>query len=182
MEVNSGGATSGVDSGGAVSATLNQVLPDWELIPVAPYSHAATHAVEAQCVQFMHGVLYFGFADGRFGYAGRACDMLAQSFGPCDFNMCSTWHRPYMDTKPLYPSRDTYELCAAIAFQWRWNNFTQTRHISIKHFYCRELIESVELGVEFVPDKDSMADVGTNPLLNQVKMWQVANEVIAVPD
>ena len=59
------------------------------LIQVAPCSLAAAHAVEVQYVQFMLRMLHFGSTDG-FGYAGRIYDLMAQSSGPCNWNMCST--------------------------------------------------------------------------------------------
>ena len=60
-------------------------------------------------------------------------------------------------------------------------NSTQARHISIKHFYCRELVESGELDVGFVPGKDNMADMGIRPL-DRIKLWEFAIKVIALPD
>ena len=60
-------------------------------------------------------------------------------------------------------------------------NSTQTRHIPIKHLYCRELVESGELDVGFVPGKDNMADMGTMPL-DRIKRWEFAIKVIALPN
>jgi hypothetical protein len=59
-------------------------------------------------------------------------------------------------------------------------NSTQTRHISIKHFYCRELVDSGDIEVGFVPGKDNMADMGTKPL-DRVKLWEFAIKVLALP-
>ena len=54
-----------------------------------------------------------------------------------------------------YPSRIHSDSEGAETLASNDKNSTQTRHISIKHFYCKELVDSGDMEVGFVPGKDN---------------------------
>ena len=129
----SGGATSGDDSGGAVSADVNSgaaasgsdsggdVSADIDSGDGAAWRTRYGSAMYAVCAQ----VTVLRFCRCVWIYTGRACDVLAQSFGSCDRINC-TPHGPghtwmlQLETKTRHPSRDTYDLFRAAVSYRRW--------------------------------------------------------------
>ena len=59
-------------------------------------------------------------------------------------------------------------------------NSSLTRHIAIRHFFCRELVRSGEVDFGHVPGTDNLADMATKPL-EHVKQAEYATLILAKP-
>ena len=104
--VGSGGAASGnesgcvvpgIESGGTTSKGDVNVYKHVGWITLVSSMHMAHALWECNVCSVSAGCCdCFRYTDA-FGHARRVYDVLAQSFGPCDWNLCSTWPRVYMD-------------------------------------------------------------------------------------
>ena len=61
------------------------------------------------------------------------------------------------------------------------NNSTQTRHIGIRHFYVRELVEDGQISIGHVPGIENVANMVTKHLY-RITLWEFTMYVMDKPE